>query len=330
VPKPTTKPTPAPSSVLRAALRYARRGLHVFPIKPGTRVPCLSERRTGRRWGASCDPSVVEQIFRQFPRADIGIATGALSGIWVLDVDNKDGKNGSAALTVLQRDHRGRMPRTAMAETPNSGEHFYFRHPGRPVNTTVSKLGPGLDVRGDGGYVVAPPSRGRAWITSVATIAPAPAWLVELVCVARPQSARRAPRTEPQEQRPPPPEMLEMWKQDAGRGLSSDPEDVRAAEDTDLKLWCALRVIPADVDYLTWWRIGCGIYAALGDAGFAHFDEWSAEAPHKYSQTGCAAKWIECAKATAIRPDTVYYLADRHDPGWRDVYKIMLAKELVS
>jgi hypothetical protein len=85
------------------------------------------------------------------------------------------------------------------------------------------------------------------------------------------------------------------------------------------------------VDYLTWWRIGCAIYAALGDEGFDHWDEWSAEAPHKYpGPEAMAAKWRECAKARSIGPETVYYIADRYDRGWRDAYRVMLEKELVS
>jgi Bifunctional DNA primase/polymerase, N-terminal/Primase C terminal 2 (PriCT-2) len=299
----------------------------VFPIKPGKRIPWLSEKTTGRRWGASNEPAIVGQMFRQFPRADIGIVTGAPSDIFVVDIDNKDGKNGSAVFEALQREHRGNLPWTARAETPNNGDHIYFRYPGRHVHTTTSKVGPGIDVRGDGGYVIAPPSRGRAWITNVAAMAKAPAWLVTLVCEERP----RKPKTERQEQRPLPPEMLAMWIRDAGRGLSSDPDDLprpREPEDTDLKIWCALRVIPADVDYLTWFRVGCGIYAALGDAGFAHFDDWSREAPHKYPRNGCEDKWRECAKAKFIKPQTVYWIADQCDRGWRDAYRVMLAKEM--
>lgn len=329
MPNPSTKPSPEPSPILRAALRYARRGWPVFPVD-ARRIPCLSVERTGRRWGASAAPLIVEQMFRQFSRADLAIVTGAESGIWVLDIDNKDGKNGRAALELLQRQHRGNIPWTASADTPNGGTHHYFRHPGSHVYTTTSKLGLGIDVRGDGGYVVAPSSRGREWITSVDAIVAAPAWLASLVCEERARSAPVKVRIEPQEQRLPPPEMLEMWLHDAGRGLSSDPDDLRAPEDPDLKIWCALRVIPADLDYLDWFRIGCGIYAALGDAGFDHFDEWSAEAPAKYSRAGCTAKWRECAKATAIRPDTVYWHADQRDRGWRDAYRIMLAKELAS
>jgi hypothetical protein len=120
---------------------------------------------------------------------------------------------------------------------------------------------------------------------------------------------------------------------DAGRGVSSHPEDVprpREPDDPEVKLAAALTVIPADTDYLTWFRVGCAIHAALGDAGFGLFDDWSREAPHKYPRNGCAAKWRECAKATAIGPETIYWLADQEDRDWRNVYARLLHKGAVS
>ncbi|MGY4166337.1 bifunctional DNA primase/polymerase [Bradyrhizobium sp. USDA 4529] len=328
MPKHTSTPAPEPAATIRAALHHARRGRSVFPVRRDTRVPRLSEKKTGRTWGASSDPAAVEQMFRRYPSDDLGIVTGASSGLWVLDVDNKNGKNGSATLEALQREHCGDLRWTAIASTPSGGEHHYFAYPGRHVYTTTSKLGAGLDVRGDGGYVVAPPSRGRRWVTSIGALAPAPAWLVALVCEER-QPIRRS-RIAPQAVATPPPELLEMWLRDAGRGLSSDLDDVRAPDDVDLKVWCALRVIPADIGHNDWFRIGCSIYAALGDAGFEHFDEWSREAPHKYPRNGCADKWRECAKITAIGEDTVYWFADQHDRTWRDAYRLMLARETAS
>ena len=69
-------------------------------------------------------------------------------------------------------------------------------------------------------------------------------------------------------------------------------------DDLGLKVWCALQVIPADCDYITWWRVGCAVYAALGDDGFDHWRVWSAEAPRKYpGEAAIAFKWRECAKA---------------------------------
>ncbi|MCS3761653.1 hypothetical protein GGE24_003660 [Bradyrhizobium centrosematis] len=269
---------------------------------------------------------MVDQMFRQFPQAGVAIETGATSGVFVVEIDNKNGKNGSASLEELQHQCRGALPWTAIASSPNGGFHWYFKHPGRSVRTSVSRLGPGIDVLGENFNVIAPPSRGRQWITNAAAIAPPPAWLVELVCEQRQQRRAGRAKTAGPRQIAPNPETLAMWVKDAGRGISSNPDDLLAVEDVDLKWWCALRVIPADIDYLDWFRIGCAIYAALGSAGFEHFDEWSREAPHKYPRNGCADKWRECAKVTSIGAETLYYLADRADRRWRDAYRIMLAK----
>jgi putative DNA primase/helicase len=123
------------------------------------------------------------------------------------------------------------------------------------------------------------------------------------------------------------PELLALMRADAGRGVSRDTEDIRQPDDPELKIWCALQVIPADTDYLTWFRVGCAIYAGLGDAGFELFDDWSREAPHKYPKNGCAEKWRECAKTTAIGVDTLYWLADNEDREWRAAYRVLLSRE---
>ncbi|WP_311982492.1 bifunctional DNA primase/polymerase [Bradyrhizobium japonicum] len=311
--------------MLHAALRYARRGCAVFPVR-GDRIPHLSMEKTGRRWGASSDTETVERMFRRYPRADVAIETGAVSGFFAIDVDNKNGKNGNAALEALQHHHRGHLPHTAIVETQN-GSHWYYRYPGRHVLSTTSKLGDGIDVRGDGAYVIAPPSRGRRWITSFYAIAPAPSWLIDLVCEQRRSASHRSSfGAVPREL--PPAEVLAMMTESAGRGLSDDPNDVLAAENTDLKIWCALRVIPADVNYDDWTKIGFAIYAALGDSGFGHFDEWSRDAPNKYpGDRAIQDKWRECAKVKSIREDTVYWFADQYDRSWRDAYRVMLAQE---
>jgi hypothetical protein len=329
VPNNTTRPPPEPASTLRAALQYARRGCPVFPVN-SDRIPHFSIEKTGRRWGASSDPATVEQMFRRHPRADVAIETGVASGFFAIDVDNKKGRNGTAALEVLQQQHREPLPHTAIVETP-SGEHRYYKYPGRHVYSTTSKLGEGIDVRGDGAYVIAPPSRGRRWVTTFLAIAPAPAWLVALVCEERRPAPHRSPRARVEPQGAPSPEILAMLKQDAGRGLSTNSDDMLAPEDTDLMVWCALRVIPADIEYLDWFRIGCAIHAALGDEGFYHFDDWSSEAPSKYrGAEATRAKWVECVKIGSIRENTLYWFADQYDRRWRDAYRVMLARELAS
>jgi hypothetical protein len=132
--------------------------------------------------GASSDATVVAGFWEQWPTANVGIRTGPDSGIVVLDVDTP--KGGATTLKGLERKH-GRLPPTPKVLTGGGGWQFYFGHPGGEVRCSVGKIGHGLDVRADGGYVVAPPSmhasgRPYLWLTSLdkASLARLPPWVV--------------------------------------------------------------------------------------------------------------------------------------------------------
>jgi hypothetical protein len=90
-----------------------------------------------------------------WPDTGIAVRTGAESGLVVLDVDPQHG--GDDTLAELLAAH-GVLPITVECFTGGGGRHIYFRHPGGEVRNSAGKVGPGLDIRGDGGYVVAPPS----------------------------------------------------------------------------------------------------------------------------------------------------------------------------
>ena len=157
-----------------AALEYAAAGLPVLPL--AGKVP----RIEGGLTRASADVAVVAEWWRRWPDANIGIRTGAESGLVVVDVDVQHG--GAGTLKALERE-RGQLPRTAEVLTGGGGRHLLFRHPGRDVRNSAGQLGPGLDVRGDGGYVVAPPSvhengRQYRWVRNLERgLADSPAWL---------------------------------------------------------------------------------------------------------------------------------------------------------
>jgi hypothetical protein len=138
--------------LLEAALAYAARGWLVFPCVPGTKRPA-----TVRGFlEATTDAERIRQWWAKDPTANVAIRTGRESGIVVLDVDPQSG--GFESLRALERAHE-RLPDTRSANTPRGGLHFYFLHPGVEVPSSVGKLAPGLDIKGDGGYVLAPPSR---------------------------------------------------------------------------------------------------------------------------------------------------------------------------
>lgn len=144
--------------MIAAALRYAARGRTVFPCAPNAKEP-LTARGFHH---ATTDPAQIERWWRRWPRANVAIPTGARSGIIVIDLDVRDGRDGFATLAGLERD-LGTLPATLRITTPSGGEHRYFRAPidvvlRNSAGRVAGEDAPGFDVRGEGGYVLAPPS----------------------------------------------------------------------------------------------------------------------------------------------------------------------------
>jgi hypothetical protein len=143
---------------------------------------------------ATTDAHVIEEWWRRWPDANIGVRTGAISGLLVLDTDPRHG--GDDALHELEQEH-GTLPASASVRTPGGGQHYYFRHPGCEVRGSADKVGPGIDVRADGGYILVPPSvgaNGRAYEQDEeAQLASAPAWLLGLICEAEGRRNGNAP-----------------------------------------------------------------------------------------------------------------------------------------
>ena len=159
-------------------------GFRVVPLKIG-------DKELARRWrdGAASDAESAERVARTFPRANIGIETG--NGLVVIDVDVKRGKTGFESLFALIA-RLGPLPHTVIADTSTGGAHFYFRVPPELcVKTKPDGLADWIDVLGERGRVVAPPSvyaktggayawrPGHApWETEVAVLPPA--WITAL------------------------------------------------------------------------------------------------------------------------------------------------------
>jgi hypothetical protein len=179
--------------MLAAALAYAAAGLHVFPLHSASAGRCTcgvaecgdvaKHPRTAHGLkDATTDPARIAEWWRRWPTANVAIRTGAVSGLVVLDVDPRHG--GAATLAELERQH-GKLPKTARALTGSGGQHIYFRHPGGELRNSAGSIGDGLDVRGDGGYVVAPPSlhesaRRYRWMRELERgLDDWPAWLLD-------------------------------------------------------------------------------------------------------------------------------------------------------
>ena len=132
-----------------AALEYAEHGVPVFP--------CGFDKRPLVKGGfkvASLDAEEVAAWWHRFPQAMIGVPTGAASGFLVLDLDRKDGVDGFAAVPGW------RQMTDVMVRTPSGGAHLYFAFDKvRPMRNSAGKFAPGVDIRGEGGYVIVPPSR---------------------------------------------------------------------------------------------------------------------------------------------------------------------------
>ncbi len=155
------------SGTADAALRLARRGWELLPChspapagcscgQPECSSPGKHPRTRRGLHDASADLDVVWRWWRRWPSANVGVRTGAASGLVVVDVDPAHG--GLDSLRSL--DAKAKLPNGLRVRTGSGGWHLYFSHPGGTVrNSAGTTLGPGIDVRGDGGYVIAPPSR---------------------------------------------------------------------------------------------------------------------------------------------------------------------------
>ena len=164
-------------TALDQALAYASDGLPIFPCRE--REPSRKCPYTGHGFlDARCDRATVESWWRQSPGALIGMPTGRASGRVVLDIDVKRPEaNGFDSLADLGIT----LPQAPMVHTASGGLHIYFAAPVRELRNSAGLIGPGLDVRGEGGYVILPsPGSGYDWdpIYGPDTpLATAPEWL---------------------------------------------------------------------------------------------------------------------------------------------------------
>lgn len=135
---------------LDAALLYAKRGWRVIPVAPGQKRPPFKE------WQklATCDPEMIRRWWTMRPDYGVGIATGSESGLYVVDIDDTDDKAGSKSWAEL-----GVEVETVETITGSGGRHLLFQMGrGDDLPNTSNKLGQYIDTRGEGGFIVAPPT----------------------------------------------------------------------------------------------------------------------------------------------------------------------------
>lgn len=181
--------SPHPAAMLNAALANAERGFHVFPLHAHSKVPAIAdwEKRASR------DPDRLHAWWSQRPTLNIAAACGR-SGLLVLDLDTapptearerrtRDGRDSLAEL-AFQRGQPLPVPTFCVA-TPSGGCHLYYRaDPVAPLRNTIGLLGPQIDTRAHGGYVVAAGSRlphGHYRILDPQAPIALPTWLAEAI-----------------------------------------------------------------------------------------------------------------------------------------------------
>jgi hypothetical protein len=175
------------SRLLDAALTYADFGWTVFPAPPGEKKSYKSEEYSGTKWGQTNDPGQIVRDWKKWPDANIGLPCGRRNNIFVVEVDNKVGShsaNGFIAFAELQTKY-GKPPDTLQAISPSGSLHSYFNYPEQSIDihNSTNQIGLGIDVRGEGGMVIVPPSQKgdkRYRWHNLAPIADAPSWLIDL------------------------------------------------------------------------------------------------------------------------------------------------------
>jgi len=184
-----------PAELHQAARAYCAHGWSVIPATATGKKALVS----WRRWQTMApDLELIDRWWTRWPAANVAIVTGRCSGIVVVDVDVRHG--GDLALAELERAH-GDLPWASVTETPSLGWHLYLRWPGFKVANSAGRLGRGIDVRGQGGLALAPPSRrglgGYRWAVGDQSTVPAIPNRWRRLLAPRPRQAAAGARTGP-------------------------------------------------------------------------------------------------------------------------------------
>lgn len=263
----------SPPDNLAVALTHAAAGRPVFPCasKPGFHKngDPIKPKEPLVRWRdrATCDPDQIRRWWRQWPDAMPGMPTGRASGLAVLDLDRKDGKDGVAELRTIGLDPDNLSP--CIVTTPSGdGRHLYFRwYEG--LGISAGKIALGVDVRGEGGYVIAPGATGVAGAYSTADPVPddLPAWPANL------RQDARAPVADG---------LAAMLGDDDDPDLWADYVEAKRKRDWEPdRIRSALNALPKDRSRDMWCEAGMAVHHASGGAevGYDLWDEWSREHP---------------------------------------------------
>jgi putative DNA primase/helicase len=296
--------------VLKAALEYAAQGWPVFPCKPD---PINKKPLTKKGFkDATTDLQIIEQWWRRWPEAMIGVPMGSASGIFCVDLDRKKPKPGQTfkdgvATWAEYVAREGAVVETRQSETPSTGQHLLFRHRDGIRNVGLDQLGPGLEIKGEGGYIIVPPSRHAEGVyrwSNTAEVAAAPDWLIQKILT------KHEPRKVPDW-------LQEHIRKYAGEGVSTDPQDLPSPP-TRERIEAALAAINPDIGRAEWIAIGCALYTQFGEEiGFELWDGWSGKG-NKYREREMPGQWRSIAAGNGYNftIGTLFYHANESNPNW--------------
>ena len=270
---------------LDAVLEYVAAGIPVFPCNAGKR-PLTSNGFKE----ATTDQKQIRQWWQRWPAAMIGMPTGRASGIDVIDIDIKpdEGINGLEFLP--------KWPTMSpiIVETPSGGRHLYFRASDKVRNST-DVIAPGIDTRGEGGYVVVPPSANANGAYKFL-------------------EGEEAYLEDPTKLPAFPPDLLrKLGIRHTGWGGDTPEADAE-------RVGAAMAVIPnPDLGWDDWKKFGMAVWRATGGSaeGFTIFDEWSQKSA-KYDAGTTRREWDKLTRSppTRIGAGTVFHHASAADPTW--------------
>jgi uncharacterized protein (DUF927 family) len=249
----------------------------IFPCKPDRSAP---RTRHGFK-DASRDPAQVNEWCRKYPDDLIGVPTGAASGLFVLDVDAKNGKDGFATLAA----NGWTVPPTRTHRTQHGGAHYLFKMPsGIPLRSTAGTLGDGLDTRADGGFVYWWPANGCE-VENPDTLADIPGWLL----AALDKGGSRRDTTTPH-----------PVTNSLSPGLTVDNNDLGGGPLglSQQQIGELLASLDPDMDYQSWLAIGQGLHHETNatQAGLDAWVKWSRGSDKFPGDAELAAKWASFGK----------------------------------
>lgn len=305
--------------MLEPALAYGRMGWRIFPCHCIVEGRCSCGKaecgspgkhpRTKRGFReATANEAQIRRWWGRWPNANIALATG--DGIAVFDID---GAEGFAEFKLFIQAH-GRVPQTLTSQTGRGVHLIFATRPGAPSVRSAARGK--VHVRGDGGYIILPPSNhisGRNY-----------QWLKKVPLAELPDSLRQwsqgyeVVKQSESSLGPAPTYLTRSNVRDISQAASEALKTIYSPAE-HARLLSALAAIPSNY-YEIWYQVGMALKtldwerADGTDLGFEAFDGWSQTCPEKYSLAGCEGKWRSFGRRAGITLGTIYHLAREH--GW--------------